>query len=431
MYAQNKYTTHIHWFRKDLRLTDQPFTNLLDGKSHFFGLYVIDPRDYKWLDLGFRKTGLFRLQFLREHLKDLQDQLRSRGSELVVKVGLPELIIPELVKNQEASLSFMKEAATEERNVQDQVLKRLSTDSVFSYDSNFLVSPTELSWFDRGFPKSFSSFRKKLEKLTKDKSWSYLPAPKTFPPAPWKSATIKKSTRSIHPFAAFSLRGGESEGQKRVRQYFNLNIHEYKKTRNGLLGLDFSSKLSPYLSHGALSPNYIMSELKKTEKRKGANQGTYWLWFELLWREYFRHAGWVHGDRLFHYSGLTNDSLPQQFTQQDFKKWHKADVSNRFIKAGLIELNETGYSSNRMRQNIASFLIHNLQSNWQWGAAWFEHQLLDYDVYSNHGNWMYIAGVAFNPKGGRQFDTRFQEERYDPDHLFKTTWLANKNDSKD
>jgi len=426
MYAQNKYTTHIHWFRKDLRLTDQPFFSLLEGKTHFFGLYVVDPREYKWIDLGFRKTGLLRLQFLREHLKDLQEQLRSRGSELVVKVGLPELIIPKLVKNQEASLSFMKEAATEERIVQNKIVEVLSSERVFSYESNFLISPIEFSWKNCGFPKSFSGFRKKLEKVAKNRTWSYLPVPKSLPCAPWKSFTIKKSTRQIHPLTAFPLLGGESEGRKRVFYYLEQHVHQYKETRNGLLGLDFSSKLSPYLSHGALSPCYIMSELKKTEKRKGANQGTYWLWFELLWREYFRHAGWVYGDRLFHYSGFSKDVFSQQFNLRSFKKWYNADVLDKFIKAGLIELNETGYSSNRMRQNIASFLIHNLQSNWQWGAAWFEHQLLDYDVYSNQGNWMYIAGVAFDPKGGRKFDIRFQEERYDPDHLFKTTWLAYK-----
>lgn len=423
MSEQNKYTTHIHWFGNDLRLSDQPFLSFVEDKAHFFGVYVIDPRKYRWLDLGFRKTGLKRLQFLREHLHHLQQQLRLKGSELIVKVGLPEIILPELILEYKASLSFMKESATEERTVQEKVAISIPLDALINYDANFLADPSGFNWEKSRFPKSFSGFRKKLEKWAKNKTWNYTESPLKLPSSPVKAKTVKESKRQIHPQSAFSLRGGETEGINRVAAYFLNHVKDYKTTRNGLIGMDFSSKFSPYLAIGALSPRFIVTLLKEFEAENGANQSTYWLWFELLWREYFRHAGWVYKDQLFYFSGLSTTPLEAPTNQNSFKKWSTAKVPDSFVKAGLIELIKTGYSSNRMRQNLASFCVHNLKSNWQWGAAWFEHHLLDYDVYSNQGNWMYIAGVAFDPKGGRAFDIRFQAERYDPHQEFQSQWL--------
>ena len=82
----------------------------------------------------------------------------------------------------------------------------------------------------------------------------------------------------------------------------------------------------------------------------------------------------------------------------------------------------TGYLSNRLRQITASYLIHDLQCGWRAGAAWFEHHLLDYDVYSNQGNWLYIAGRGTDPRGGRRFDPVQQARAYDPQGAYQDLW---------
>ena len=86
------------------------------------------------------------------------------------------------------------------------------------------------------------------------------------------------------------------------------------------------------------------------------------------------------------------------------------------------ELAATGYLSNRLRQVAASYLIHDLACDWRAGAAWFEAQLLDYDVYSNQGNWLYIAGRGTDPRGGRSFDPIKQAATYDPDGAYQRLW---------
>jgi deoxyribodipyrimidine photo-lyase len=93
------------------------------------------------------------------------------------------------------------------------------------------------------------------------------------------------------------------------------------------------------------------------------------------------------------------------------------------IDAGMRELRESGYLSNRMRQIVASYWIYDMQGDWRAGAAWFESQLIDYDVYSNQGNWLYIAGRGTDPRGGRPFNVAKQTQDHDPDGIYRRLWL--------
>jgi deoxyribodipyrimidine photo-lyase len=88
------------------------------------------------------------------------------------------------------------------------------------------------------------------------------------------------------------------------------------------------------------------------------------------------------------------------------------------------ELKHTGFMSNRGRQNVASYFVHDLKLDWRYGAAYFESILIDYDVYSNYGNWCYVAGVGNDPRQDRYFNTQSQAERYDPQALYRNMWLA-------
>lgn len=419
-----KNKTHIHWFRNDLRLVDQPFGSFLEKADSFFGVYIIDPNDYRWLSYGFRKSSLERLQFLREALQDLQQQLRKKGSDLLVKVGKPEEILPELISSKNGFLTFQKEYATEERKAQEAVISRLTNDQYHSYDGGFLIAPTELP-FNDSFPKSFSGFRKKAEKLLKNKQWEKPVDEIYIPKSSEQFATIKSSKRKIHAYSDVPWKGGNSEGMKRLMYYLfeTEEVKYYKEKRNGLTGTNYSSKLSLYLANGALSPATIMHYLKRFETEVIANKSTYWLFFEVLWRDFFRHAGVFYKDQLFFDKGITNKSRTLSPHKSAFEWWRLGNTKNDFIDANMKTLIFTGYMSNRGRQNVASYLLYNLKEDWKKGAAWFEHCLLDYDVYSNQGNWFYIAGLGFDPKGGRVFDIDFQAERYDQNREFRDKWI--------
>lgn len=252
--------------------------------------------------------------------------------------------------------------------------------------------------------------------------------PLTLPKSADSFATIKPRHCERHAKTVFPFSGGETAALQRLNNYlFETHaVDAYKEKRNGLLGTDYSSKLSPWLASGAISPMTILRTLKSYETNFGSNQGTYWLVFELLWRDYFRHAGKYYRDKLFYASGINNVQKNQSNNTEAFQDWANGRTGNKFIDANMKELALTGYMSNRGRQNVASYLVHNLNQNWQLGAAWFEQHLLDYDVYTNQGNWMYIAGVGFNPKGAAVFDIDFQTDRYDPTASYQNQWINEK-----
>ena len=164
-----------------------------------------------------------------------------------------------------------------------------------------------------------------------------------------------------------------------------------------------------------------MARLKAFEAEHGANEGSYWLWFELLWRDYFRLLHRKYGRRLYRASGLNGHHTPAH-DPDAFARWRTGQTGEALVDAGMRELAATGYLSNRMRQIVASHLIHECACDWRAGAAWFEAQLIDYDVCSNHANWLYIAGHGTDPRGGRRFNPDKQTREYDADGRYRALW---------
>ena len=157
------------------------------------------------------------------------------------------------------------------------------------------------------------------------------------------------------------------------------------------------------------------------EAEHGASDSSYWLWFELLWRDYFRLLQRKYGRRLFNGSGLKGNASPPHDAAA-FDRWRSGQTGHALIDAGMRELAATGYISNRMRQIVASYLIHELGCDWRAGAAWFESCLIDFDVCSNQGNWLYIAGFGTDPRGGRRFNPNKQAAEHDADGHYRALW---------
>jgi deoxyribodipyrimidine photo-lyase len=166
-----------------------------------------------------------------------------------------------------------------------------------------------------------------------------------------------------------------------------------------------------------------MQELRQFESEQGANEGSYWLWFELLWRDYFRVLHLKYGKQLYGAGGLNQSEKPIH-NPRGFEHWCSGMTGESIVDAGMRELKATGYLSNRLRQVVASYLIYDLHSDWCAGAAWFESKLLDYDVYSNQGNWLYIAGRGTDPRGGRRFNPQKQAQDHDANGSYRALWLS-------
>lgn len=230
---------------------------------------------------------------------------------------------------------------------------------------------------------------------------------------------MPSSAESAHPFI-----GGETNGHDRIKHLVTSgSMTTYHETRNGTLGLDFSTKLSAWLALGCVSARQIHQYLLDFEEARsdlgkgvqgygqGENRGTAAVRFELLWRDYFRLATRKFGSRLFHIGGFKTDtSYPWKHPQGDEEVQHKVSrflegtTGTGFIDASMRELFLTGYTSNRLRQNVASFLAKHLGIDWRIGAEWYESMLCDYDLSSNWGNWQYNAGVGNDPREARVFN---------------------------
>ena len=191
-----------------------------------------------------------------------------------------------------------------------------------------------------------------------------------------------------------------------------------------MIGADYSSKFSAWLAMGCISPRFIYQELKKYEHQFGANDSTYWLVFELLWRDYFRFMMKKHKVKLFQKAGIQNkESSEINSNTNQLQKWIEGKTGVDFVDANMLELKHTGFMSNRGRQNVASYLCNDLKLDWRLGAAYFEQQLIDYDVCSNWGNWAYLAGVGNDPRGNRYFNIEKQASDYDKNGDYRNLWL--------
>jgi deoxyribodipyrimidine photo-lyase len=226
------------------------------------------------------------------------------------------------------------------------------------------------------------------------------------------------------PREALKITGGRSAGLARLKHYLwdTKALSTYKQTRNRLLGADYSSKLSPWLASGALSAREVHHEVKRYETEHGANESTYWLFFEVLWRDFFQFTAAKHGADFFKRGGIGRKTFRGDHDKVKFAAWCEGRTGQPFIDANMRELAVTGWMSNRGRQNVASYLVHELELDWRMGAYWFEHMLIDYDPCSNWGNWQYLAGVGNDPREGRRFDPVRQAGMYDPDGAFVRHW---------
>jgi len=426
-------TTIIYWFRNDLRLADNPtFARACDSASRFLPVYCHDDAQATVQPWGFERVGAHRKHWLQASLTDIAGQLEARGSTLLEVRGNAPAMLAKLAQQVGASSILCEEIAAPEEQAQVAAL-RDSGVTVNTLWQSTMLHPDDLPFQARDLPDVFSAFRNRVE-LDSIQPRSPVAAPLTLPPLPdtfpsKNSISLipmpehtKADARSSFPYHQPAFAGGETAAQAHLDRYLSLKLaHSYKETRNGLTGTEYSSKFSPWLAAGAMSARTIFSALKQFESQQGANDGTYWLWFELLWRDYFHLLHLKYGRRLYLARGLTDKPKPTH-DEHAFKRWCSGETGQPLIDAGMRELAATGYLSNRLRQIVASYLIHDLACDWRAGAAWFESQLIDFDVYSNQGNWLYIAGRGTDPRGGRRFNPIKQAHDYDPDGQYQALW---------
>ncbi|MFK8058487.1 MAG: DASH family cryptochrome [Polaribacter sp.] len=424
--------TGLIWFRNNLRVNDNiTLKKGLQNHKKVIAVYFFDPKNFKIDEFGFQKTAKFRTKFLIETITDLQKNLSDLNITLLTYFNAPEDKIHTICDDFLVDTIFtQKEWTSEETETNNFIKNTISKNINFVEDyDQFLYHPDTVTKDFSKIPNVFTQFRKKLEKTVKIQeiytvsklSEDNLIENNTEIPTLKDLGfdDFEENKKSAYPFS-----GGENAALERLDNYFfeTKKVAFYKKTRNGLVGKDYSTKFSAWLANGSISAKTIYWKIKEYEAEFGANQSTYWVIFELIWRDYFKYISLKYDSKIFKISGILDKNYHWNSDAEIIQKWINGETKDDFVNANMIELKETGWMSNRGRQNVASYFAKELLQDWRIGAAYFESLLIDYDVHSNYGNWMYVAGVGNDPRD-RKFNTKLQAERYDANHKYRKLWL--------
>ncbi|GAA5191190.1 DASH family cryptochrome [Ferrimonas gelatinilytica] len=413
-------TRTLLWFQQDLRLMDNPaLREAVKGTHELTCLYCADPALRRPGRYHCKPVGDLPWRFILDSLDDLARSLVQFGQRLWLRQGDPLTVLPEIIKQRQIDRVVVSAPIGLDERRQWQTLMERHPDVVFeAVQSHTLFRLDQLPFSLDNLPGTFSQFRKAMEAVPVR---PHCRPPTVLPPPPGRlrnDPLIPPRAPSNSPF-----RGGERPGRRHLNRYFAGSAPQsYKQTRNALDDWRSSTKFSPWLARGCLSARQVWAALSRHEHYRGANESTAWIRFELLWREYFQWYALAHGSKLFAFTGIQNIRRPTTFYAERFSKWCRGQTPFPIVNAAMSQLNATGYLSNRARQIVASAFVHELGLDWRYGAAYFQQQLLDYDVASNWGNWQYLAGVGADPRGWRHFDLAKQTEIYDPDGAFIRRW---------
>ena len=422
---------NLVWFRNDLRAQDNnSLFKACANKGKTYGVYCVDPRQFAVTKHGFKKTEKFRAKFLLETLAELKSNLRNLNISLFVYFDTPENILQQMVSSLEISNIFVqKEWTPDEVEVEDAVRKSCVNVQWTEVYDQFLFHPSDIPYTDfQKIPEVFTEFRKRCERESKVRACveivvqnaDNLLANESKIPS---LEDLGFENFETHVNAAFPFKGGENQALKRIENYFfeTENLAKYKQTRNGLIGETYSSKLSAWLANGSISARMVYWEIKNFESEIVANEDTYWLLFELIWRDYFKYVSLKHGEKIFKLDGILGKTYEWKVNKKAFDSWVFGNTREPFVNANMRELLQTGFMSNRGRQNVASYWAKEWEQDWRIAAAYFESMLIDYDVHSNYGNWCYNAGVGNDPRD-RKFNIKRQAEMYDGAGKYQNMW---------
>ena len=429
-----KQKINIFWFTKDLRTRDsESLYKAMQDDLPFLAVYVFDAEFFAQKQWGFRKIGKYRAKFLLESVENLKQNLAKQKIPFLVKYSKTEDVFKEISKEFEIVKIFCQEEWTKEEIISENQIKTIfpHVKWIKSYSQLLLVPQFVKEKIDK-IPLLFTTFRQKIEKyfkIRKEFNSEYLVYNKSILDLKINSDDISLQTLGfdefeIHQSTSFPFSGGETEGLQRLNNYFfeTQNLSRYKETRSGLIDKDYSSKFSAWLANGSLSAVSVYHEIKKYEAEFGSNDSTYWLVFELLWRDFFKFTSMQFRDKIFHRNGILERDYEFKSNADFINQWINGQTDSDFINANMLEIKNTGWMSNRGRQNVASYFCKVLKQDWRIGARYFEEMLFDYDVHSNYGNWMYLAGVGNDPRS-RTFNAEKQAEQYDSQHKFRDLWL--------
>jgi deoxyribodipyrimidine photo-lyase len=424
--AQLGAATSIVWFRLDLRLADNPALQaaiLADGAV--VPVFVFAPEEESPWSPGGASNW-----WLHQSLKSLDTSLRAAGSRLVIRQGPTIETLHALAKETGAKKVFWNrryEPAVIARDSRVKESLREAGLDAESFNSALLHEPWTIQ-NQSGKPfQVFTPFWKHC--LTKPDPARPTAAPRELnAPAGWpKSLGLEALELEPKIQWADGLKAtwqpGEGGARKQLKKFLAESFANYASDRNrpDLIG---TSRLSPHLHFGEISPRQIWHAVRQQGEAKGLNtwRSSQFL-AEIGWREFAHHL-------LYHFPHTPTEPLRADFKRFPWRKdaaflkaWQKGCTGYPIVDAGMRELWATGWMHNRVRMIVASFLVKDLLLSWTEGAAWFWDTLVDADLAQNTSGWQWTAGCGADAAPYfRVFNPISQGEKFDPQGSYVRKW---------
>jgi deoxyribodipyrimidine photo-lyase len=407
------------WFRRDLRLDDNPAVRAAaDGDGRVACCFVLDPRLYQGPGVA-----PARVRFLLEGLQDLDERLQERGGGLLLAHGHPESEVPRLAT--ELGAVAVQACADDEPFAMERdaaVERHLGAAGVpLTLHHDQTLVPHEAVATQDGTPcRTYAAYVRAVGRVLAGA-----------PTGPERMVMGGRLRRVLEPADVPSsarlgvhgtggdLRGGESAGLERLRDWRDDGLSRYARHRNDVADPRATSRLSPYLKLGMLSPRRVMAV---------AERGNASVWrAQLLWRDWFKYV-------LHHHPNLADEPVDPRFravrwpgSDAHFEAWARGETGYGLVDAGMRQLAEMGFQPNRIRLVCASFLVKDLHVDWRRGERWYREHLIDGDLSQNAGNWQWVAGLGLDAAPYfRIFNPERQEQRFDPDGVYVNRWAPDR-----
>lgn len=407
----------IVWFRRDLRIDDNPaLFHAAEAGCPVIPLFIFD----KELIRSLPSDGA-AFNFQAEALAELEESLKALGGRLVARRGDVYKVHESLIREiQPAALYYNRdyEPYARERDLKVESLYRRYDTEVKTFADVVVHEPPEVLT-GQGTPyvvfTPYANAWKKLDHpkpLRKPKS---MKTPGLRTDGVLGAGELGRKTSISEP----AVRGGEKEASRLWRRFLRSQIHDYAKSRD-IPSVEGTSRLSAYLRFGCISIRRVLDDCSKLRNEASPTAvsaaGKYV--DELIWREFYQAV-------LYHYPKLLSqsyraefESMPWKLDERMFDAWCRGLTGFPLVDAGMRQLNRTGWMHNRVRMVVASFLTKDLRHDWRLGASYFEKKLIDIETASNNGGWQWAASTGVDPKPLRIFNPRLQAERFDPQGLY-------------
>jgi len=409
----------ILWFRRDLRLADNPALMAAgaDGRE-VIPVFIVDPT--------FASSGAPRLAYLHDCLGSLDASIRERSDTgLVIRHGDPVVVIPALAAELDADEVFVardyspygRQRDTSVRSVLSQTGRTLQ-----GVGSPYAVMPGSVTKDDGNPYAVFTPFSKRWRTI----GWD---APSDEPGGDFRwlgagAAGIGADSLGVRPDPGIELpAAGEEAAHDLWSNFLPDGVDDYPDQRN-LPAASGTSKLSPALKWGTVHPRQLLADLDASGAgRKGHTVFS----SELAWREFYADVLFQRPRTSWENLNPKMDAMPvdtDAAARQRFDRWSAGQTGFGIVDAGMKQLAATGWMHNRVRMIVASFLVKDLHLPWQWGARWFMRHLIDGDLASNNHGWQWAAGTGTDAAPYfRVFNPHLQQERYDPDGEYVARWV--------